>query len=451
MISASFSIRPEAFSRLVILLQEQKTLLQLETQHEGDTLMGAGAVSSLSCYGENAYYEQEGETVRKEQQSAWQALREFRQKNAGKWLFGLLGYDLKNCDEMLESRNPDALGAPDLMFFVPRWVMRYRAGTGSLDIIFAEAPFPEQLVERAKTHSAELQFNFELSTGDAAEKRWYTGIIEQARQDIFEGQYYEINLSRELRGCYSGAPYELYKRMREAGPVPFAAYLHFRSLRDNAAIQLCCASPERFLRRSGEVVQSQPIKGTAAVSLIGNSDENRRIADALRRSEKNRAENLMIVDLVRHDLNQICRPGSVKVPELFGIHRFSTVFQMISTVEGKLRDETDEVDILRSCFPMGSMTGAPKIRTMQRIETLEKRRRGMYSGSVGYISPDGDMDFNVIIRSAICKEGDLFYNTGGAITADSDPGEEWQETIVKAAAILRCLPMQTRQPQASFS
>jgi para-aminobenzoate synthetase component 1 len=123
---------------------------------------------------------------------------------------------------------------------------------------------------------------------------------------------------------------------------------------------------------------------------------------------------------------------------------------MISTVEGRLRDETDEVDILRSCFPMGSMTGAPKIRTMQRIETLEKRRRGMYSGSVGYISPDRDMDFNVIIRSAICKEGDLFYNTGGAITADSDPGEEWQETIVKAAAILRCLPMQTRQPQAEI-
>jgi para-aminobenzoate synthetase component 1 len=448
--SASFTISPETFSGLVMLLQEQETLLQLETQHLGETLLGVGSASSLSCYGEHAYYKKQGEPTRKEQQSAWQALRAFRQKNAGKWLFGLLGYDLKNCDEKLESRNPDAVGAPDLMFFVPLWVMRYRAQTGCLEIIFAETPFPHQLVEQAKKHSAMHLFNFELSTGDATEKRWYTDIIKQAKQDIFEGQYYEINLSRELRGRYSGSPYELYKRMRQAGPVPFAAYLRFQSLRDDSIIQLSCASPERFLRRSGDVVQSQPIKGTAAVSSIGNKDENKRIAHKLRSSEKNRAENLMIVDLVRHDLNQICRPGSVKVPELFGIHRFSTLFQMISTVEGRLRDATDEVDILRSCFPMGSMTGAPKIRTMQRIEALEKRRRGMYSGSVGYSSPDGDMDFNVIIRSAICKAGQLFYNTGGAITADSDPEEEWEETIVKAAAILRCLPADENQLRAEI-
>lgn len=448
--TVTYIISPATFSRLVQLLQEQETLLQLETQHIGETLMGVGATSSLSCYGEDAYYAEKGKVVRREQQLAWQALREFRRENAGKWLFGLLGYDLKNCDEKLESRNHDAVGAPDLMFFVPRWVMRYQAETNCLDIIFADAPFPVHFVERAKMHSTEQHFHFELSTGDAAEKHWYTDIIKQAKKDIFEGQYYEINLSRELRGRFSGSPYELYQRMRQAGPVPFAAYLRFKSLRDDVTIQLSCASPERFLRRSGEVVQSQPIKGTAAVSSSDNIEENERIADNLRGSEKNRAENLMIVDLVRHDLNQICRPGSVKVPELFGIHRFSTLFQMISTVEGRLRKGTDEVDILRSCFPMGSMTGAPKIRTMQRIEALEKRCRGMYSGSVGYISPDGDMDFNVIIRSAICKEGDLFYNTGGAITADSDPEEEWEETIVKAAAILRCLPLDENQIQAEI-
>lgn len=438
MMTASCTLDPTAFSRLVLRLQQEETLLQLESQHVGETLMGVGFTARLSCYGEQAFYETPDRPARQKTQSPWQALREFRDVHAGKWLLGMLGYDLKNSIEALESANPDAVGAPDLLFFVPRQVMRYRADTGRLDVLAGPASLPRPLLREAESGGAEPDFSFRLPTGDAAEKRWYTGIIEEARRDIFEGLYYEINLSRELRGHYTGTPYQLYRRMKAAGPVPFGAFFSFDSVRDGQAIQLCCASPERFLQRKGAVIKSQPIKGTAAVSATGDAEENRRIAAALLQSEKNRAENLMIVDLVRHDLNRICKAGSVKVPELFGIHRFPTVFQMISTVEGQLRDGIDEVRLLQSCFPMGSMTGAPKISTMRRIDALEKRRRGIYSGALGYISPDGDMDFNVIIRSAICKNGALYYNAGGAITADSDPLDEWEETLVKAAAILRC-------------
>ncbi|MFW6348438.1 MAG: anthranilate synthase component I family protein, partial [Cyclonatronaceae bacterium] len=406
----------KAFSRLIMELQERDTLLQLESQHVGETLLGAGAAASLSCYGNTAYYEENGGITSIKNQSAWDALHDFREQQAGKWVFGLLGYDLKNSLEALASENPDAVGAPNLAFFAPVWVMRYRAQTGRLDIVAAERPFPERLLSQAEEQAVrepEPAFLFELATGDIDEKRWYTGIIEQAKRDIYEGQYYEINLSRELKGRYSGPPYALYERMKAVGPVPFGAYFRFQPPRSDAPLQVCCASPERFLRRSGLVLQSQPIKGTAAVSATGDAAENKRIAAELLQSEKNRAENLMIVDLVRHDFNQICVPGSVKVPELFGIHRFPTVFQMLSTVEGRLREGVDPVQALQRCFPMGSMTGAPKIRSMQRIEALEKRRRGIYSGSLGYISPEGEMDFNVVIRSALCKSGALVYNVGG--------------------------------------
>lgn len=425
-------------------LQRHGAIIQLETQHLGQSLIGIGTAARLSCYGHEAWYERSEATSERWRQSAWSALRRFRGHHAGKWLFGMMGYDLKNSTEALSSQNPDAVGAPDLMFFAPRWVMRYESGIGRLKIIQAEEPFPESWIQQARAEDASPEFQFQLLPGDEGEKRDYTSRIREAKRDIFEGQYYEINLSRELRGLYSGAPYVLYGRMKEAGPVPFGAFMSVTPPGSQAPIQLCCASPERFLRRQGDIIQSQPIKGTAAVSATGDSAENERIAAGLLHSEKNRAENLMIVDLVRHDLNQVCIPGSVTVPELFGIHRFSTVFQMISTVEGRLRNGVDEIEVLQRCFPMGSMTGAPKIRAMQRIEELETRKRGIYSGSVGYISPEGNMDFNVIIRSAICREGRLFYNVGGAITADSDPEEEWEETLIKAEAIMRC-----RQPAAA--
>jgi para-aminobenzoate synthetase component 1 len=193
--------------------------------------------------------------------------------------------------------------------------------------------------------------------------------------------------------------------------------------------EICSSSPERFLSRSGDTAWSQPIKGTAPKS--GGLESARKLAA----SEKERAENLMIVDLVRNDLNRIAEKGTVKVTGLFEIQSFETVYQMVSTVECKTPEATDSLELIKACFPMGSMTGAPKIAAMKAIDVFEEYKRGIYSGALGYFKPNGDFDLNVVISTAIIDGNKLVYPVGGAITSDSDPEEEWDETMLKAKAI----------------
>jgi len=220
----------------------------------------------------------------------------------------------------------------------------------------------------------------------------------------------------------------MYKKMREINPVPFGAFIKTKDF------QVCCSSPERFIKKSGRKVISEPIKGTSP-----RSDE--KITDLKYReellNEKNKAENLMIVDLVRHDLSLIAETGSVKVSKLFDVQSFGTVHQLISTIEAMALKDVHPVDVIKACFPMGSMTGAPKIEVMKTIEDLEIYCRGIYSGAIGYFTPEGDFDFNVVIRSAIVKDGMVIYPVGGAITGDSNPEEEWEETHVKARVLTR--------------
>jgi para-aminobenzoate synthetase component 1 len=216
--------------------------------------------------------------------------------------------------------------------------------------------------------------------------------------------------------------------MREIGPVPFGSFLQLDD------ISICCQSPERFLRKEGRSVFSQPIKGTSKRGRTPDEDEL--LKRALISSEKEQAENLMIVDLVRNDLSRIAKRGTVKVPELFAIQSFGTVHQMVSTVVAEAEQE-DPVTILQACFPMGSMTGAPKISAMKSIEKLEDYKRGIYSGAIGYITPEGNFDFNVVIRTAIIRNNDLYYAVGGAITSDSNAQKEWEETQIKARALLQ--------------
>ena len=217
--------------------------------------------------------------------------------------------------------------------------------------------------------------------------------------------------------------------MRERGPVPFASYVFVDG------VSICCASPERFLARKGNKVWSQPIKGTIS-RVLGEDETDRNI---LQQSEKNRAENLMIVDLVRNDLNRIAKKGTVQVKDLFEIQSFETVHQMVSTVECEVEEEMDSIEVIKSCFPMGSMTGAPKISAMLSIEEIEDYKRGIYSGAIGYFTPDQDFDFNVVIRTAIVEANNLIYPVGGAITSDSVPEEEWEETLIKARALTNSL------------
>ena len=358
----------------------------------------------------------DGKSLQKREGNPWNHLAEFREKYGG-WLFGYLGYDLKNHKEELHSENKELIQAPELYFMVP----------GLLLEIDSEHSV-KTLVGEVTLNSAKSRSSSELSITHKKRisKAEYIRNVEQTKRDIYEGEYYEINLSHPLEFELKGDSWDLYEAMKAVGPVPFGGYAQIDEL------SICCSSPERFLARKGNRVWSQPIKGTAS-----RQQESEAIFDIerLQKSEKERAENLMIVDLVRNDLSRVAEKRSVKVSGLFEVQSFETVHQMVSTVECTVPEKTKSIEVIKECFPMGSMTGAPKIASMKAIEKYESYKRGIYSGALGYIKPNGDFDFNVIIRTAIIEGEKLIYPVGGAITSDSDPEAEWEETLVKARAI----------------
>jgi para-aminobenzoate synthetase component 1 len=359
-------------------------------------------------------------------------LQHFIDKHDGQWLFGHLSYDLKNSIEDLNSAHADNLSYPDLFFFQPKVVVQLNS---QQMIITATEP---DLVFNQINSSADEMGNPALRTNVRIQQRIsnaeYVAMVNQLKQHILRGDCYEINFCQEFYASHVQLdPYGLHERLSRLSPNPFSALYR---LDDK---WLICASPERFLRKQGNTLISQPIKGTSR--RMPESE----LADNLKRkelfeSEKDRSENVMIVDLVRNDLSRICEEGSVKVDELFGIYSFPQVHQMISTISGRLKAGTEFTDIIRSTFPMGSMTGAPKKRAMELIEEYEQTRRGIFSGSVGYISPNGDFDFNVVIRSIMYNQEKAYlsFQTGSAITFYSDPQTEWEECLLKAKAMQRC-------------
>jgi para-aminobenzoate synthetase component 1 len=330
-------------------------------------------------------------------------------------MFGYLGYDLKNTVEDLSSRNRKIGSYPDLYMMAPRIVIAVRQGEGMQEI---QGTLPASV-------AASADMKFQIGEVRHLPEEDYVSMIKDAKKGIREGAYYEINLSHPLEFLFEGDAYGLYQKMKERAPVPFGAYLSI------GGRHVCCMSPERFLKKEGDVLTSQPIKGTVANT---GTEDPEWIREVLL-TEKNKAENLMIVDLVRNDLNRVSQPGSVEVKDLFEIQSFGTVHQMVSTIRSRQHESCDEIDVIKACFPMGSMTGAPKIAAMKEIEQLEMYRRSVYSGAIGYFTPDGDFDLNVVIRTALIEEDRLCYPVGGAITGDSDPADEWEETWVKARAL----------------
>jgi para-aminobenzoate synthetase component 1 len=262
-------------------------------------------------------------------------------------------------------------------------------------------------------------------------RRAYLEKVERIKAYIAAGDALEVCLTHRFEGPCAAEPLSVYRLLRRGNPAPFAAYL------DLGDLQLLSASPERFLRVSSGRVQSRPIKGTRPRGRT--PDEDRSLRLALAASEKDRCENVMIVDLVRNDLGRVCRIGSVEVTEFLLIEPYTTVFQLVSTVEGKLADGASLFDAIRACFPGGSMTGAPKIRAMEIIDELEPVARGPYAGALGYLSATGDCDLNIVIRTILAREGRAYFHVGGAIVADSDPEAEWQETLDKASGLLAAL------------
>lgn len=355
----------------------------------------------------------------------WEVLQKFRQEHQS-WLFGYFGYDLKNQIENLKSNNISLTSASEMYFIVPEVLIEFSGEDGCKYLLGEEEEF--KLIQSEKK-------KFRLSVKNHIKKTCYLDKVKKVKKHIEEGDYYEMNLSHPLEFEFFGDPIELYKTMKDLGTVPFASFLSIDG------VSICSSSPERFLAKAGRKVWSQPIKGTISRSN-GNDDA---AIHLLYQSEKNRAENLMIVDLVRNDLNKIAKKGSVQVKNLFEIQSFQTVHQMVSTVECEVEEQTDPIEIIKACFPMGSMTGAPKISAMKSIDELEEYKRGIYSGAIGYFSPYNDFDFNVVIRTAIIEDNRLFYPVGGAITSDSDPEEEWEETLIKARALTNSLDLFTKE------
>jgi para-aminobenzoate synthetase component 1 len=360
------------------------------------------------------------------------ALQEFIDAKKG-WLFGHLSYDLKNELESLTSNHTDTIGFPDLFFFEPEILIRLNEKELTIEAdepekIYAEIFHQQDLANTGKQLAA-------LHIRNRIEKEEYISVIQQLRQHILRGDCYEINFCQEFFADDAVIkPLHVYQQLSELSPNPFSA---FYRLDDKWMI---CASPERFLKKTGTRILSQPIKGTSE-RIPGNPAIDKHRMDDLFHSTKDRSENVMVVDLVRNDLAKVCEEGTVQVDELYGIYSFPQVHQMISTVSGELKKGISFAEIIRATFPMGSMTGAPKKRVMELIEQYEQTRRGIFSGALGYISPTGDFDFNVIIRSIFYNSSSrhLSFLAGSGITFYSDPLKEWEECMLKAAAMKKVL------------
>jgi para-aminobenzoate synthetase component 1 len=262
--------------------------------------------------------------------------------------------------------------------------------------------------------------------------RGYLDAVTRVREYILSGDIFQANLTQRLDAPLEEDPWQLYRRMREVNPAPFAAFV------ESDGVAVISASPERFLALAPDgAVETRPIKGTRPRGQSPRHDAE--LARELLESEKDRAENLMIVDLLRNDLSRVCIPGTVRVPELFALEQFRTVHHLVSTVTGQLEAGRDAVDLLRATFPGGSITGAPKIRAMEIIAELEPSRRGVYCGAIGYLSVTGAMDTSIAIRTVVALGGRAYFSVGGGIVVDSDPEQEYQETLHKARGIITTL------------
>jgi len=261
----------------------------------------------------------------------------------------------------------------------------------------------------------------------------YIKAVDRVREYIAAGDVFQVNLSQRFEADLKIPPYELYKRLRMVNPAPFASYLNFQG------VTIVSASPERFLKVQGDLVETRPIKGTRPRGRDPVEDE--RLAQELTHSTKDRAENVMIVDLERNDLGRVCRYGTVTVTELAILETFPTVFHLTSTVVGRLRRGKSNIDLLKATFPGGSITGAPKVRAMEIIDELEPTKRSVYTGSIGYLSFNEDMDINIVIRTFLIKEGKAYFQVGGGIIYDSDSEAEYMETLDKAKALILALQL----------
>lgn len=359
--------------------------------------------------------------------NAFSSLKNFVDGN-NDWFFGLLSYDLKGETEDLRNKKKDLLNFPDLYFFIPENIISIKGN--QIEIIKGKA----DIHQISNTILPVDLLTKNLTIQQRFTKTEYLDSVEKIKQHIKRGDIYEMNFCQEFfaeRAIID--PLSIYKHLTALSPTPFSGFFKIGSK------FVLSATPERFLSKRGDILTSQPIKGTAKRSK--DEAEDLAIKTTLKTSKKEQAENVMIVDLVRNDLTKSAVKGTVKVDELFGIYTFPQVHQMISSISCKLSPAVHFIDAIKNAFPMGSMTGAPKLRAMQLIDEYERSKRGIYSGSFGYITPNGNFDFNVVIRSILYNSTMqyLSFQVGGAITYESDAEKEYEECLLKASAMMSVL------------
>jgi len=372
---------------------------------------------------------------------------------------GYFSYDLCHFIESLPSTAVDDLKLPECYFGFYDLALAFDNLQGKAYII--STGFPElrenKRIDRAKKRLNEMKATLTEVSPSGTEAPFtstsatmkpvtlkggfthkeYVDAVEKCRQYIIAGDIFEVNLSQRFEAELDITPYELYRRLRQINPAPFACYLGFDE------VSVVSASPERFLRLRGDWVETRPIKGTRPRGKTPEEDET--LANELLSSSKDRAENIMIVDLERNDLGRVCRFGTVKVTELAILEVFPTVFHLTSTVVGRLREGKNCIDLLKATFPGGSITGAPKVRAMEIIDELEPTKRSVYTGGIGYLSFNGNLDLNIAIRTFLVKGEKAYFQVGGAVVYDSDPEAEYQETLDKARALVNAIKMAATQ------
>ena len=372
-------------------------------------------------------------SIQTDAEHAFEKLKEY-QTITQDYLFGYISYDVKNASENLTSTNVDDLGFAELFFFQPQKILfikdnrvEFRYLSMVEDEIDTDFKAICDIVLKPKKTTIS---NEEVEIRSRISKKDYLKKVDKILEYIHKGDIYEVNFCQEFYAENTSInPLDIYEDLNTISEAPFATFLKI----DHQF--LLCASPERYLKKEGRKIISQPIKGTA--KRFKNRLEDQKIATALSKNTKERSENIMIVDLVRNDLSKSAKKGSVQVEELCKVSSFKQVHQMISTVVSEIKDDVHLVDVIKDTFPMGSMTGAPKISAMKIIESLEETKRGLYSGTVGYFTPNGNFDFNVVIRSILydAEKKYLSFSVGSAVTAKSSPEKEYEECLLKAKAM----------------
>lgn len=415
-------------SQLIHWCQEQDVFCWLDSNNHIDSYSSYDAILAV---GENCSITLDTTT------NAFNLLNDFQKAN-NDFLFGFLTYDLKNDIENLTSNNCDRLKFPNLYFFQPKKLIFIKNNIVTFSYL---NEFKTELESDFQSISTQL-INLKESENSIKEKeikqriskKSYLKKCNQLLERIHRGDIYEINLCMEFfLEQRKINPLKIFTKLNSISSAPFSCFIRHHNL------FLCSSSPERYIKKIGQKVISQPIKGTAKRGISEVQDTA--LKNELINNPKERSENIMIVDLVRNDLSKTAIKGSVKVEELCGIYTFKQVHQLISTVSSEIPIETEPITILKNTFPMGSMTGAPKISAMKIIEEVEETKRGLYSGSVGYFTPDGDFDFNVVIRSILHNSDNQYtsFSVGSAITTLSNPKKEYEECLMKGKAMKQVL------------